>query len=70
MKSSLQRRLLYGYLAVVVLVLAGVSVGISLLLREFFIASKQSELVGKGVQISRSIDRYMEGQPDEAQLVA
>lgn len=36
MKSSLRRKLLYSYIAVTVLILAGVSVAISVLLREYF----------------------------------
>ncbi len=68
MKNSLQRKLLYSYIMVVVLVLAGVSAGISLLLREYFIAAKQQELVSKGYELGRLVDSYNEGRIDQAQF--
>jgi signal transduction histidine kinase len=67
-KNSLQRKLLYSYIMVVVLVLAGVSAGISLLLREYFIAAKQQELVSKGYELGRLVDSYNEGRIDQAQF--
>jgi signal transduction histidine kinase len=68
MRMSLQRRLLYSYIMVVVLVLAGVSVGISLLLRGYFIANKQQELVNKGYELGRLVESYNEGRIDRAQF--
>ncbi len=65
MRLSLQRRLLYSYIMVVVLVLAGVSVGISLLLREYFLANKQKELVSKGYELGRLVESYNEGRLDQ-----
>ncbi len=68
MRNSLQRRLLYSYIMVVVLVLAGVSAGISLLLREYFLASKQQELANKGYELGRLVESYNEGRIDQAQF--
>ncbi|MDT8901914.1 sensor histidine kinase [Anaeroselena agilis] len=69
MRNSLQRRLLYSYIMVVVLVLACVSAGISLLLREYFLASKEKELVDKGLEFGRLVESYNEGRIDQAQFV-
>lgn len=68
MKHSLQRKLLYSYIMVVVLVLAGVSAGISLLLREYFLASKQQELIAKGHELGRLVTSYSEGRLDQNQF--
>ncbi len=68
MRYSLQRRLLYSYIMVVVLVLACVSAGISLLLREYFLASKQQELVNKGYELGRLVESYNEGRIDQTQF--
>jgi len=70
MRNSLQRRLLYSYIMVVVLVLAGVSAGISLLLREYFLASKQKELVAKGHELGRIVESYNEGRLDRNQFAS
>lgn len=68
MKGSLQRKLLYNYVIVVLLVLVGVSVGISILLREYFIANKAGELAAKGYELSYMIESYAEGRIDHSQL--
>lgn len=68
MKGSLQRKLLYNYVVVVLLVLVGVSVGISVLLREYFIANKAGELADKGYELGYMIESYAEGRIDHSQL--
>jgi len=68
MKSSLRRKLLYSYIAVTVLILAGVSVAISALLREHFLASKQQELVNKGFELGRVVESYQDGRIDYGQF--
>lgn len=68
MKGSLQRKLLYNYVLVVLLVLVGVSVGISVLLREYFIANKAGELAEKGYEVGYMIESYAEGRIDHSQL--
>jgi signal transduction histidine kinase len=69
-RYSLQRKLLYSYIIVVVLVLAGVSAGISLLLREYFLASKQQELIAKGYELGRMVESYNEGRMDQNQFAS
>lgn len=68
MTGPLPRRLLLSYILVVLLVLAGVSAGISLLLREYFIASKQKELVSKGYELGRLVESYNEARVDQSQF--
>lgn len=68
MKSSLRRKLLYSYIAVTVLILAVVSVAISVLLREYFLSSKQQELVNKGFELGRVVESYQDGRIDYAQF--
>ncbi|MDR3565154.1 MAG: ATP-binding protein [Negativicutes bacterium] len=70
MKQPLQRKLLYSYIAVTVLILAGVSIAISVLLREYFLASKQQELVSKGYELSRVVESYHDGRIDNGQLTS
>jgi signal transduction histidine kinase len=69
-KSSLRRKLLYSYIAVTVLILAGVSVAISVLLREHFLASKQQELVNKGFELGRVVESYQDGRIDYGQFTS
>ena len=52
MKHSLQRRLLYGFMLVVVITLIGVSVGVSLIIKEQMLRSKQQELLSKGQELA------------------
>ncbi|MBP2653823.1 MAG: phoR 3 [Firmicutes bacterium] len=68
MRTSLQNRLLYSYIILMVVVLVGVSLAISLLLREYFIASKSKELVNKGYEIGRIVDSYNDGRIDQNQF--
>ncbi len=70
MRHSLQHKLLYSYIMVVVLVLAGLSAGISLLLREYFLANKQQELINKGYELGRLVESYNEGRIDRNQFAS
>lgn len=68
MNTSLRQRMLYSYIAVMLLVLIGVSIGISVLLREYFIVTKQQELVRKGYELDRIVDSYDAGRIDYNQF--
>jgi len=68
MKNSLQHKLLYSYMAVVIVVLASVSVGVSVIIREYFMASKRQELINKGNELSRIITDYYQDSIDYVQL--
>ncbi|MBP2650866.1 MAG: phoR 3 [Firmicutes bacterium] len=68
MRPSVQNRLLYSYILLTVIVLAGVSLAISVLLREYLIASKSQELLNKGYEIGRIVDNYRDGRIDYNQF--
>lgn len=68
MRISLQHKLLGSFIIVVALVLASVSAGVSLLIREYFIASKQRELTDKAYETARVVDSYYDGQINYGQL--
>lgn len=70
MKQSLQRRLLFTYMTVIVVVLLLVSVGVSLLIRQYFVLSKQRELLNKGQEIARIVGDYGQGKLSAVQLTA
>lgn len=68
MKISLQYKLLAAFMAVVVLVLAGVGVGGSILIRDYFIASKRHELTDKAYEMARMVNAYFDGHITHEQL--
>lgn len=68
MKISLQYKLLAAFMAVVVLVLAGVTVGGSALIRDYFIASKRHELTDKAYEMARMVNAYYDGRITHGQL--
>ena len=55
-------------MVVIILVLAGVLAGISVLIRDYFIDSKQQELTVKGQELSVTILDYYEGRIQEQEL--
>lgn len=69
MKASLQRRLFVHYMLVVVLIVAGFAVGVSALIRQYFLTAKQQELINKGHEMSVLLDDFMTGKLEPAQLV-
>ncbi len=68
MRISLQHKLLGSFIAVVTLVLATVSAGVSLSIRDYFFASKQRELTDKAYETARVVNRYYAGDINYGQL--
>ena len=68
MKISLQYKLLAAFMALVVLVLAGVGAGGSMLIRDYFIARKQHELTDKAYEMARMVNAYYDGHITHEQL--
>ena len=68
MKLSLQYKLLAAFMALVVLVLAGVSAGGSMLIHDYFVARKQQELTDKAYEMARMVNAYYDGQITQGQL--
>ena len=68
MRVSLQHKLLGSFIIVVALVLASVSAGVSLLIRDYFFASKQRELTDKAYETARVVNSYYAGDINYGQL--
>lgn len=68
MRLSLQYKLLGSFIIVVALVLASVSTGVSLLIRDYFIASKKREFTDKAYETARVVESYYAGQISYSQL--
>ena len=68
MKLSLQYKLLAAFMALVVLVLTGVSVGGSMLIHDYFVARKQRELTDKAYEMARMVNAYYDGSITQGQL--
>lgn len=67
---SLAVKMWGSYLAVLLVVLLGISVGSSLLIRSYVIDSKEQELVRKGVEMTRMLQEYREQEWTEQQFLA
>ena len=68
MRLSLQHKLLGSFIIVVALVLVIVSTGVSLLIRDYFFASKQRELTDKAYETARVVNSYYAGEINYGQL--
>jgi len=68
-KHSLQTKLFVSFMLVVSLILAGFAVGASALVRQYFLAAKQQELVGKGYEMSVVLNDFMTGKLSSLELV-
>ncbi len=68
MKYPLQRKILYSIMAVIFIVLAGVSVGVSILIREYYVGSKQQELQMKAYELAKVVNAYYDGEINQDQL--
>lgn len=68
MRKSLQFRILYSFMLVVILVWLGMAIGMSILIREYFFASKEKELVSKGFELAEVVSEYQSGNIELEQL--
>jgi signal transduction histidine kinase len=68
MKISLTYKLLAGFMAVVIIVIAVAGVSGSILIRNYFIADKENELISKAYELSRLVNSYHNNQISGAQL--
>lgn len=60
MRNSLQRKLLYSFMLVIVVLLLGVSFGVSLIIKEEMLANKQEELISKGSELALVIEAFQQ----------
>ncbi|MDR3560230.1 MAG: ATP-binding protein [Negativicutes bacterium] len=56
MRNSLQWKLLSSFMVVIIVILIGVSLGVSALIGEQILAQKQQELITKGYEVARVVD--------------
>jgi signal transduction histidine kinase len=68
MKNSLQRKLLYSFMLVIAVVLIGVSLGVSLIIKEEMLATKQQELIEKGSELAVEIENFQQVNGNLVQL--
>lgn len=68
MKFSLKYKLLISFMAVVIVVLTGVTVGGSVLIRDYFVNAKRRELTDKAYEMARVVNNYFDGRITHSQL--
>lgn len=65
MKKSIFHKLLLTYLVVIIITLAVLGISLSQLLKNYFLSSKEAELINKSRQIAEIVSAYLLGQVDE-----
>lgn len=70
MTTSLQRRLLYTYMSVILVLLFAIGITISVLISNHLIASRQQLLISKGQEVAAYISGYARGQISESDVYA
>lgn len=68
MKHSLQLKLLYSFMLIIIVMIIGVSLGVSLLIKEQMLANKQQELIVKGSELARVVGSYQQEDINLEQL--
>lgn len=68
MKKSLQRKLLYSFMLVIAVVLIGVSIGVSLIIKKEMLASKQQDLIDRGSELALEIEAFQQERGTLEQL--
>lgn len=69
MKNSLQRRLLYTYMSVILVLLFAVGITISMLINDHLIANREQLLLSKGQELSVYASRYFRGRISENDIL-
>ena len=59
MKKSLSTRLMYSYMTVIVIIVVGITAGISYLIADYFFKIKEQELSQKGHEMSETIEYFV-----------
>ncbi|HMM22477.1 MAG TPA: ATP-binding protein [Selenomonadales bacterium] len=68
MRISLQYKLLAAFMVLVILGLAGIGAGGSMLIRDYFVTRKQHELTDKAYEMARMVNAYYDGRITHGQL--
>lgn len=59
MKQSLSTRLMYSFMAIIVVIVVGVTAGISYLIADYFFKIKEHELADKGNEMAETIEYFI-----------
>ncbi len=59
MKKSLSTRLMYSFMAIVVIIVVGITAGISYLIADYFFEIKEQELAEKGAEMGETVEAFM-----------
>ncbi len=68
MKYSLQRKLLYSFMLVIIVMLIGVSLGVLLIVKEEMVANKQQEMIAKGSELAEAVISFQKEHGSLEQL--
>jgi signal transduction histidine kinase len=60
MNHSLQRKLLYSFMLVITVMLIGVSLGVSFIIKQEMLSSKQQELLSKGSELALAVESFQQ----------
>lgn len=68
MNKSLSTRLMYSFMALIVVIVVGVTAGISYLIADYFFKIKEQELSQKGNEMAETIEYFMQRDTDKTTL--
>ena len=68
MNKSLSTRLMYSFMALIVVIVVGVTAGISYLIADYFFKIKEQELAQKGNEMAETIEYFMLRDTDRTTL--
>lgn len=69
MSNSLQRRLLYTYMSVILVLLFAVGITISMLINDHLVANREQLLISKGQELSVYASRYFRGRISDNDMI-
>ena len=59
MKKSLSTRLMYSFMVIIIIVVVGITAGISYLIADYFFEIKEQELTDKGHEMGETIEAFI-----------
>ena len=68
MKKSLSTRLMYSYMGLIVVIIVGISIGLSYLITDYFFRAKEAELNDKGSQVAMMVRYFNAMDMDKTNL--
>ena len=59
MKKSLSTRLMYSFMTIIIIVVVGITAGISYLIADYFFQIKEQELAEKGNEMGETVEAFI-----------